>query len=97
MLFSLFIGQYLVPILLRRGKLPPRFGGALGEGFHGGVCRIVVALTFLRTLRMLARVLTPKDDEGVTRTRNPARIPIPITLRSAIGRGCDGRVGGPCR
>lgn len=42
---------------------------------------------------MLARVLAPKDDEGVTGTRDPARIAIPVTLRSAVGRGGDGGAG----
>lgn len=96
-LLSLFVGQYLVPLPLGRGELLPRFSGALGEGFHRVVCRVVVVLGFLRTLCMLARILTPKDDEGVTGTRNPARILISITLCTTTGRGCDGGVGGSCR
>ena len=55
----------------------------------------MVILRFLGTLRMLARVLAPKDDEGVAGTRNPARIAIPVTLCSPVGRGCDGSVRDP--
>jgi hypothetical protein len=77
--------------------LLPRLSSTLGERFHGGVVRImvVVILRFLRTLRVLARVLAPKYDEGVTGTRNPARIAIPVSLCSPVGRGCDSGVRDP--
>lgn len=83
-LLSLSISQPFVPISLRGGELLPGVSGALGERFNGGVCGIVIVLRLLRTLRMLAGILTPKDDEGVTGTRYPARIAIPVTLCSTV-------------
>lgn len=84
-LLSLFISQFLVPILFGGRELLPRLSSTLGERLHGGTVRIVVVLRLLRALRMLARVLAPKYDEGVTGARNPARVAAPVTLCSTVG------------